>query len=256
MTDAAASSGNAGHSRIALLASAGVLALALTCLPAAQSDGPPSVDPHYTSAGFFDIHLCNWPDRPLFLMTLFSSERYADIASVEVFDPVGRAVGTLDLTKFLELKRKGKPDKRVFITNLPVPQEAPDGWYSARVTLRDGSQVTAKDYLILIPLDRPSGLLPADGAQIETPRPVLSWKPVNGAKFYEVYIRDLWNGEQLIHQSKLLTEPRYRVPADVLSPGGLYSWKVHARDVNEHVLLGDFNHGSQSEWVQLEITEP
>jgi hypothetical protein len=256
MSDAAASMGNACRSRIASLTSACVLALTLAYLPVEQADASPSVDPHYTSAGFFDIHLCNWPDQPLFLMTLFSSERYTEIASVEVFDPDGRPVGALDPTKFRELKRKGKPDKRVFISELAVPQNAPDGWYSARVTLRDGSQVTAKDYLILVPLDRPSGLSPADGAQVETSRPVLSWQPVTGARFYEVYIRDLWDGEKLIHHSKLIAEPRYAVPAGVLKPGGFYSWKVHARDVNEHVLLGDFNHGSQSEWIELEIAEP
>ena len=161
-------------------------------------------------------------------MTLFSSELYADIASVEVFDPQGGALGTLDLSNFLELKREGKPDKRVFITNLPVPEDAGDGWYSARVTLRDGSRVAAKDYLVLIPLDRPSGLSPSNGAQIDDLQPVLSWQAVIGAQFYQVYIRDLWEGEKLIHQSALISVPHYQVPADVLRPGGLYSWKVHA----------------------------
>ena len=29
------------------------------------------VDKHYSKAGFFDIHVCNWPNQPLFFMALF-----------------------------------------------------------------------------------------------------------------------------------------------------------------------------------------
>ncbi|MGD2054983.1 MAG: hypothetical protein PVG45_12860, partial [Gammaproteobacteria bacterium] len=41
-------------------------------------------DPHYTPAGFFDIHVCNWPDRELFFMPLFSTVRYDEITALDV----------------------------------------------------------------------------------------------------------------------------------------------------------------------------
>ena len=46
-------------------------------------------DPHYTPAGFFDIHVCNWPGRELFFMSLLSTPRYDEVEQVEVFFPNG-----------------------------------------------------------------------------------------------------------------------------------------------------------------------
>ena len=50
-------------------------------------------DPHYTPAGFFDIHICNWPENPRFLMALFSTARFDEIAKVAIFTPDGAHVG-------------------------------------------------------------------------------------------------------------------------------------------------------------------
>ncbi|NOQ69947.1 MAG: hypothetical protein GQ573_07565, partial [Gammaproteobacteria bacterium] len=36
-------------------------------------------DPHYNQIGFFDIHICNWPERPNYFKILFSSEKYQQI---------------------------------------------------------------------------------------------------------------------------------------------------------------------------------
>ena len=43
------------------------------------------------------------------------------------------------------------------------------------------------------------------------------------------------------------------LPAGLLEKGGYYSWIVHARDLNEHFMLGDFNHGSLSATVNFSI---
>jgi hypothetical protein len=214
-----------------------------------------AADPHYTPAGFFDIHVCHWPDRPLFFMTLFSTERFGEVSTVEVFGPDGAPLGALDPERFMRLERPGKPEKRVFIGQIDVPAGARDGWYTARVRLRDGQAVETRDYVVITALPRPADLVPGSGAVIESTPATLSWAPVPGARHYQVYVRDLWEGERLVHQSPLLSEPRYRLPAGVLLPGGHYAWKVHARDVDEHVLLGDFNHGSQSEWVEVSVPE-
>lgn len=49
-------------------------------------------DPHYNDAGFFDIHVCNWPGRPLFLMPLFSTEHFSEVQQIEVMDPAGKTI--------------------------------------------------------------------------------------------------------------------------------------------------------------------
>ena len=124
-----------------------VALLCLCCL--AGGNGLAGDDPHYTGAGFFDIHVCNWPDRPLFMMPLFSTERFDEIERIDVFGPDNTFITQLDLKQFRILKRKGKPDKRVFIRQIDMPAHARDGWYSASVTLTDGSEFRAQDYLIL-----------------------------------------------------------------------------------------------------------
>ena len=213
--------------------------------PAAAA-GNKETDPHYTPAGFFDIHVCNWPDRELFFMPLFSTVRYDEITDIEVHYPDGTTLTTLPLDKYLTLKRKNNPTKRVFMSEINVPQSAVDGWYTTTVKLADGSEITAKDYVIISPLPRVSDVNPPNGAE-DIPVPhKLSWKPVAEGSFYQVFIRDVWNEDRLIYTSKLLDKPELLVPAGVLQPDGLYSWKVHARDVNEDIKLGDFNKGSMS----------
>lgn len=39
-------------------------------------------DQLYTPAGFFDTHVCNWPEKPRFLMALFSTPRFDEIAKI------------------------------------------------------------------------------------------------------------------------------------------------------------------------------
>lgn len=82
---------------------------------------PPSPDPHYNEAGFFDIHVCHWPDRPLFFMALFSTTRFKDVREVAVSDSAGRQLGKPDLSKSNVVQAKDKPEKRVFISHLVYP---------------------------------------------------------------------------------------------------------------------------------------
>ena len=217
--------------------------------PAAQPG-----DPHYTDAGFFDIHFCNWPDQDPFYMALFSTTRYNDLISVEVFTPEGRSLGKLDLKRYRILKRKDKPEKHVFISHFDLPPHASDGWFKARIALKNNSGFTAKDYVVHKIMPRVKGMQPEDGAENIALPDKLHWDTVPGAKYYQVFIRDLWNGDELILDSGLITEPRLALPADLLKPGGLYAWKVHARDVNEDIDLGDFDSGSNSEWMQFSVS--
>ena len=203
-------------------------------------------DRHYTSAGFFDIHVCNWPDQTLFYMPLFSTTRYAEVHSIEVRYPDGRLLVRLDLNRYKILHPKGKPEKHVFMQHVDIPSGATNGWYEAEITLNSGEKVKARDYIEIIKMPHPVGMQPPDGAEdIDVPRE-LTWKTTNGAGFYEVFIHDIWKDDRLIYTSKLLTEPRLELPANLIQPGGYYRWIVHARDINVDIRLGDFNSGSMS----------
>jgi hypothetical protein len=215
---------------------------------------PDKADPHRTRAGFFDIHVCNWPDRPLFLMALLSTERFNEVESVDIHTPDNMLIGSLDKTKYRLVIKDKKPEKRVFITQLELPDQAQDGWYSAEITLKDGSRFTARDYVIINSMDRASDANPKnDTDNIAIPR-MLTWKPIVGAKFYQVFIRDEWSGETL-YQSELLSNSELKLPDGLLKSGGYYSWRIHARDVNENILLGDFNHGSLSKRNRFSIAD-
>ncbi len=217
-------------------------ALALPAFGAESQAVGPAPPLHRVELGFFDIHVCNWSDRPLFYMALFSTTRFDEIESIEVAGPDGQSIGTLDLSRYR--LAPGKPEKRVFIGQIPVPAGARDGWYSARVTARNGASVTARDFVVHSRLPIAEGPRPAPNAD-DVPLPQeLAWRPIEGAKHYQVFIQDLWDGEKLIYTSPLLDEPRAPLPPGLLKAGGYYAWRVHARDVNEHELLGDFNHGS------------
>jgi len=218
---------------------------------AASPGSVPNRDPHYAPTGFFDIHVCNWPDRPRFFMVLFSSPRFEEFERIEVFRPDGRVLTALDLQRYRVIQKKDKPEKRVFITEVPVPADAADGWYMARVTLKDGRQDTARDYVVLFDMPRPDGMNPGpDATDIPVPA-ALTWNPVSGASHYKVFVRDLWNDGRLIYESGMLTQPRVTLPKGLIQPGGVYAWRVHARDVNENILLGDFNHGSLSSEIEF-----
>lgn len=235
------------------LAGAGLLAAGICPAWGQIGAGGTAGSVHYNEAGFFDIHVCNWPNQPVFFMALFSSTRYEEIAEIEVFDPSSRALGRLDLGRYRLVQTPGKPEKRVFMASIPVPQKAEDGWYSARVTMRSGKTFGARDYVALGLLPRAENLVPADGAE-NVPLPEkLKWDPVPGARFYQVFIKDLWDDERLILTSEFLDRPQLLLPAGLLKPGGAYAWRVHARDVNEDPKLGDFNLGSLSPELKFSV---
>jgi len=219
------------------------------------SAAPASNDPHYNRIGFFDIHVCHWPDRPMFYLMLFSTTRFTDITHIEVFAPNGQLLSPLNLNRYRVVLRKGKPEKRVFITNLDLPSKPATGWYRTVVTLKNGSTVEARDRVEIRAMPLATGLSPADGSENIPPPQELSWQPVPGARHYQVYVLDKWQGGKEIYKSRLLSVPRLTLPKGLLEQGGSYQWRVHARDVNEHIELGDFNHGSLSPIHRFTVAE-
>jgi len=224
------------------------LALADTATTAAHRD-----DPHYVAPGFFDLHVCHWPERPLFFMALFSTMQFADVATVEIFDANNKTLGALDLKQFEITKTKQGQDKRVFISYFDVAPGAPDGWYSAKISMRDGAVFSARDLVQVQRMALPTGFLPADQAQLDAIPCELHWNAIPGARYYQVTLRDAWADGKSIFKSKLLTEPRVALPQGLLRRGGSYTWRVHARDVNEDKDLGDFNLGTMGPVISFTI---
>lgn len=211
-------------------------------------------DPHYTKVGFFDMHICNWPERPHFFKVLFSTEKFNDVEKMEVFDPSGILLTVLEKKQFMQVKLKNTPEKRVFMVNMDIPLNAATGWYSVKVTTMDGKEYTARDYVPLTRINRVTNMTPPSNEESIALPLTLSWKKVPGAYFYKVYLRDAWS-DKLVFQSKLLSDNTLKIPDGKMEPGGYYSWEVHARDINEHILLGDFHMGSMSDKAFFTIAE-
>lgn len=230
-----------------LLAHAGVRA-AEDIAPVFESD------PHRNELGFFDVHICNWPDRPLFIKTLFSTAKFKDIKTMEVFAPNDKKLTDLSLQRFKPIQKKGKPEKRVYMVDMDMPADSKDGWYYIVVKTNDGKEYRARDFLVINRIGRPGGQIPAaDAEDVKMPKE-LKWDAVPGAAYYKVFIRDGFENT-LVLKSKLLREPRLEIKPGLLKPGGYYTWMVHARDVDENIMLGDFNSGSINQKISFSIAE-
>ncbi|RME23909.1 MAG: hypothetical protein D6806_10460 [Deltaproteobacteria bacterium] len=162
---------------------------------------------------------------------------------MRVYDPKGRLLVRLDKARFRLLRRKGKPDKKVFMQDVDVEGRIPDGWYRIEVEDNNGNIHRGWDYVLGVRLQRAEGMRPSGDEALRSP-PVLQWSDVPGAAFYQVFVYDAWT-ESVKYTSPLITEPRLDLSKAGLEPE-YYYWRVHARDVNGHVLLGDFQSGSMS----------
>ena len=240
-----------------------VLILTFYLFPVAATSGEliqPMEDPHYTDIGFFDIHVCNWPNRPLFFLSIFSTTSFDKIKKIEIQGINGELIGELNLEKYrllyLEDKnnKKKKIEKRVFMANQEIPAGSKNGWYQTVITTTDNKQYLAKDYVVLHEMQRATGVNPAPGVEDVPLMKELTWDPIPGAKHYKVFVWDKWE-EKLIIESAVLNEAKLTLPKNLLQAGGLYAWRIHARDVNENILLGDFNHGSLTEKMTFSIAE-
>jgi len=230
------------------------LATTATAVTAAGA-APPVDDPHYTPAGFFDIHVCNWPDQPLFLMALFSTTKFKDIAGIELIAPDGSRLGPMDLARYRSAGGSGADEKRVMITHYSFPARQPEGWYVARITLKDGTTYLSKDHVVKAVLDFVKGHRPADGAEGVTMPTALTWEPVPGASHYQVYLRDEWESDRYLLASKIIAETSLPLPPGLLKAGGSYTWRVHARNLNGSPEWGDFNHGSLAREARFTVAD-
>jgi len=219
-----------------------------------DSQSSPSNDLHYSKVGFFDIHVCNWPDRPLFFMTLFSTYNFKDISNIEVFSPDNSSIGQLDLNKYRLFTDKNKKEKRVFIKQFELPIKAKNGWYYTNVKLKDGTTIVAKDYVIIDKLNISKISKPNIERELKSIPKSFILNENKGAQYYQAFIHDKWDSK-LIYKTKLLNKPEIHVPDNLLKKGGIYSIQIHARDTNGHNLLGDFNHGSLSKKIEFSIAE-
>ncbi len=137
---------------------------------------------------------------------------------------------------------------------MDIPDSATAGWYSIKVKTADGKEYLARDYVPMVRIKRVTDMAPSS-EDSSFPLPVtLTWSKAPGAGFYMVFIRDEWTGE-MVFETKLISENSIRIPEGKLLPGGYHSWMVHARDLNEHILLGDFHMGSMSKKAFFNVVE-
>lgn len=239
---------------------ASVLLLVICVLAPVSSRGaspvivpPPEPDPHYTAIGFFDVRVCQWPELPLFMQVLFSTTNFAVVRNVEILNSDGKLVGHLPLDKYRLIKQKDGSEKRVFMSPFPIPPGTKGGWYTGRITTTEGKVYLAKDLVDIKALPMARNLKPAKDVENIPAPSYLSWDPVPGASMYQVLVHDVWEGEQLIFRSPHLRENRVKLPDGLMRPGGYYMWRVHARDVDGDIQLGDFNHGSLTPFVRFSV---
>jgi len=244
------------HSLFRLFLCATMLAGCAVSRPEVPDAFSPQPDPHYTPAGFFDGHVCQWPDRPLFFKWLFSSTQYEQLDEIKLFSPVGEFIAKIDLAQYRLAKRPGQPDKRMYLVDTPVPANTPDGWYYAIIRTKNGQTYQARDNIEIGKLVMAgAGMQPAPDATLPLQPRELAWGAVPGAKYYQVFVHDVWNDEKQIYQSPLLTQPRVTLPPGLIKPGGVYLWRVHSRDMNGDPEYGDFNLGSLSAFVSFSVQD-
>jgi hypothetical protein len=244
------------HSLFRLLLCATMLAGCAASRPEMPDEFSTPLDPHYTPAGFFDGHVCQWPERPLFFKWIFSSSQYEQLEEITIYSPAGDVLGKFDLSHYRLVKQPGKSDKRMYLVDTPISENAPDGWYFAMIQTKNGHTYQARDHIEIGPLAMAgAGMLPENEAVLTQPLRELSWKEVPGAKYYQVFVHDVWNDEKLIYQSPHVTEPRVTLPNDLIKPGGAYLWRVHSRDMNGDPEYGDFNLGSLSVFVSFSVQD-
>jgi len=213
-----------------------------------------SDDPHYSNVGFFDIHVCNWPDRPLFFMALFSTYNFNNISNIQIFSPDNKIISELNLKQYRLFTDKNKKEKRVFINRFEIPANSKNGWYYTKVNLKDGATIVAKDYVIIDKLEIAKISNPDINNELKSIPKSFILKKTKGAKYYQAFIRDTWDSK-LIYKTKLLNKPEIHIPDNLLKKGGVYTIQIHSRDTNGHQLLGDFNHGSLTKKIDFSIAE-
>ncbi len=229
------------------------IVVAAILLGYANSHASLTNDPHHTEAGYFDLNVCQWSDRPVFLMALFASTRFDEVQKVEVFRPDGKPLGKITFAQYESAKDQDGQERRTFKTQLPLPQPAMEGWYSSTITLTNGKQYTARDYVRVQVMPIVTGIAPKNGSENVSLPAALRWKPLPGEVHYRVFIKDAWQDKKVVFKSDLLTEPHLTLPKGVLEPNGSYVWQIHARDAADDPKWGEFNHGSMSAEVALSV---
>ncbi len=230
------------------------LFILLFSLPSPGTQSATSDDSHYSSVGFFDIHVCNWPDRPLFFLAVFSTYNFNDISNIQVLSPDNKIIGEFNLKKYRLIIDKKKKEKRVFIKQFEIPANAKNGWYYTKVNLKNGTTIIPKDYVIIDKLEIAKISNPNIKKELKSIPKSFVLKKIAGAQYYQAFIRDTWDSK-LIYKSKLINKPEIHIPDNLLEKGGFYTIQIHARDTNEHQLLGDFNHGSLTKKIDFSIAE-
>jgi len=101
-------------------------------------------DSHYNDVGFFDIHLCNWPDRAPFYLAVFSTRQFNDLKSVDLLNARGEQFASLDLSKYKVSHTNDKAEKRIYMSQIQRTANYVDGWFSAKISIAEQDAHTEK----------------------------------------------------------------------------------------------------------------
>lgn len=115
-------------------------------------------------------------------------------------------------------------------TNRVVYTDATEGPREVRVIheWRETDEVT--------PLDPPTALMPADGAQVAESIVVYSWEPVEGARRYHLQVsrRADFRWPYRTSLDVIIPQTEWRVPfTGIYSPGVTYYWRLRTQDHNQ-----------------------
>lgn len=100
-------------------------------------------------------------------MALFATYKYKNISRIEIFTPGNTKLGEISTEKYKVVIKKGKPEKHVFIGKFKIPKNTSNGWYRSVVTMKNGDQYEAKDYVIQARLGIASGIKPEAEAELD-----------------------------------------------------------------------------------------
>lgn len=159
----------------------------------------------------------------------------------------------MNLNKFryipaTEINKEKIKDKKVFINQIPLPKNSVKGEFTAIVITKNNQIHHYADRMFL---DKKVGFakidFPKNQATNISKTPTLKWSAPKNGHYYQVFIKDKWTGKS-IYSSKTLNKTEFKVPDNLLKNDGWYAWKVHAKDMDETILYGDFNAGSLSEY--------
>ena len=130
------------------------------------------------------------------------------------------------------------------------------GKYTFTVISKDLTGTTTDYQTVnrMIPLFDKNTLSPADGQILTFKTPTFAWAPVEypGTEIYYRLIIEELSGKHVYSTGRAQNRLSHTVPADILTPGRTYQWRVRAMDSAE---WAEMQNRSDSPWLRFTMAE-